>query len=399
LQFQGTQTNQWWWGTITIAADINSLGVQSAQNGMIVDSFDLTNKLATGWNTLSFDVPAALQAALAGSYSDLQFTISLNVPSDTTGTYLIDNLHFVAQSVPPTGTSTNTNTSTDTGTHTATATGTSTDTITATGTSTVTGTDTSTGTSADAGTSDGGSACLSNWQSTTCGQWCLNQPQSDWRNCQAFLDCYRAHNCSPETCGKDPDDVCGVNVVVPGMGTAGRDKAAVVWQCLSCPGSSPVESCTGIPDTAPCASSTPCTKGDICTAGQCACSEPEQAADPTAGMTEFPGTLNGEMAVSPTGAATYKVPIALPPGIAGMVPNLALVYSSQGGNGIAGQGWDLTGLSMIHRCAKTRPEDGYAQPVTMSGWDPGDDGICLDGKRLFDRGAKPDGTGHHQQGF
>jgi len=79
-----------------------------------------------------------------------------------------------------------------------------------------------------------------------------------------------------------------------------------------------------------------------------------------------------------------------------MVPNLALVYSSQGANGIAGQGWDLTGLSMFHRCPKTRAEDGFSQPLTMSA-SAADDGICLDGKRLFDRGAKPDGTGHRYE--
>jgi len=81
LQFQGTQTNQWWWGTLTIGVDIPSLGVQSSGNGLIVNSYDFTNKLSSGWNTLSFDIPAALQTALAGSYNDLQFTIILNVPS------------------------------------------------------------------------------------------------------------------------------------------------------------------------------------------------------------------------------------------------------------------------------------------------------------------------------
>jgi hypothetical protein len=127
--------------------------------------------------------------------------------------------------------------------------------------------------------------------------------------------------------------------------------------------------------------------------------DPGQAPDPTAGLSAFPGTLNGELSVSPSGAAMYKVPIALPPGIAGMVPNLALVYSSQGANGIAGQGWDLTGLSMIHRCPKTRAEDSYARPVTLSDPLVGDsaDGICLDGKRLFDRGANSDGTGERYE--
>ena len=92
----------------------------------------------------------------------------------------------------------------------------------------------------------------------------------------------------------------------------------------------------------------------------------------------------------------YKVPISLPPGIAGMAPNLALVYSSQGGNGIAGQGWELAGLSMIHRCALTRAEDGFAHPLLMKGPAPGDDGICLDGKRLFDRGPNVDDSERYE---
>jgi len=63
----------------------------------------------------------------------------------------------------------------------------------------------------------------------------------------------------------------------------------------------------------------------------------------------FNGILKGTLSVSPGGAATYVLPITIPPGIAGMAPNLNLVYSSQGGLGIAGQGWDLTGLSTIYR--------------------------------------------------
>jgi RHS repeat-associated protein len=104
---------------------------------------------------------------------------------------------------------------------------------------------------------------------------------------------------------------------------------------------------------------------------------------------QFYGALAGQLGVGPTGAATYTVPIAIPPGIAGMAPNLSLVYNSQGGDGLAGQGWELSGLSMIHRCPKTRVQDGQVRPV-----DPADflesTGICLDGKRLFD--PENDGT-------
>src|SRR5262245_31632078 len=66
-----------------------------------------------------------------------------------------------------------------------------------------------------------------------------------------------------------------------------------------------------------------------------------------------------------------------------MAPNLSLVYNSQGGDGLAGQGWELAGLSMIHRCPKTRVQDGQGQLVSMGDL-IGGDGVCLDGKRLFE---------------
>ena len=104
----------------------------------------------------------------------------------------------------------------------------------------------------------------------------------------------------------------------------------------------------------------------------------------------FNGVLGGHLSIGPSGAATYTVPISVSPGVAGMAPNLALVYNSQGGDGIAGQGWSLTGLSRITRCPRTRQQDGYGRPVMLDSLTPTtnpdglSDGICLDGEKLFE---------------
>jgi RHS repeat-associated protein len=115
--------------------------------------------------------------------------------------------------------------------------------------------------------------------------------------------------------------------------------------------------------------------------------DPTTGDEPSVGSMD-PNFLSGTLTVSQSGASVYTIPIALPPGIGGMAPNLSLVYNSQGENGIAGQGWDLTGLSVIELCPKTRVEDGTSEQVDVSVV-PAKGGVCLDGKRLFDQG---DGT-------
>jgi hypothetical protein len=94
LQYQGAQPNPYWFGTITLGADIPSKTVDSTQSGLIVNAWDLTGKVSSsGWSTLSFAIPTALQTALAGTYTDLTFTITLNVPTDFAGTYLIERAY------------------------------------------------------------------------------------------------------------------------------------------------------------------------------------------------------------------------------------------------------------------------------------------------------------------
>ncbi|MEQ1662023.1 MAG: SpvB/TcaC N-terminal domain-containing protein, partial [Thiobacillus sp.] len=91
------------------------------------------------------------------------------------------------------------------------------------------------------------------------------------------------------------------------------------------------------------------------------------------------GATPGSHQVSPSGAFTYTIPVAVPPGTAGIEPKLSLAYNSQGGNGLMGMGWSLSGLSVIHRCPKTVAQDGVLHGVNYDA----NDRYCLDGQRLI----------------
>ncbi|MGH7241302.1 MAG: SpvB/TcaC N-terminal domain-containing protein, partial [Candidatus Saccharimonadales bacterium] len=81
------------------------------------------------------------------------------------------------------------------------------------------------------------------------------------------------------------------------------------------------------------------------------------------------GTMPGNLGVTPTGAATSTIPIALPRGAGGLTPSIALIYNSQSGSGAAGWGWTLSGLSAITRCPKTIADDGVTQAVQLQSTD------------------------------
>lgn len=101
------------------------------------------------------------------------------------------------------------------------------------------------------------------------------------------------------------------------------------------------------------------------------------AGAPTGNSDEV-GITEGQLAVSLTGAATYGIPIAVPPGINGVVPKISLNYSSQASNGIAGYGWELSGISMISRIASTIYHDDRIDPINFNEMDR----FALDGQRL-----------------
>lgn len=90
------------------------------------------------------------------------------------------------------------------------------------------------------------------------------------------------------------------------------------------------------------------------------------------------GATAGTAGVSTGGAATYSVPVTIPPGTNGVVPSLSLEYNAQSGPGIAGMGWSLSGLSVITRAPQNMYFDGKVTPVRLNA----DDRFALDGQRM-----------------
>lgn len=91
------------------------------------------------------------------------------------------------------------------------------------------------------------------------------------------------------------------------------------------------------------------------------------------------GATGGDFRVAEDGSATYQIPLKLPQGIAGVTPQMAFSYSSNGGNSTLGRGWSLSGLTSISRCPKNYTQDGYIAGVSLTIADS----YCLNGQRLI----------------
>ncbi|MCD6354669.1 MAG: VCBS repeat-containing protein, partial [Prolixibacteraceae bacterium] len=90
------------------------------------------------------------------------------------------------------------------------------------------------------------------------------------------------------------------------------------------------------------------------------------------------GATKGSFNVTAIGGANYSIPIDLPPGVAGLSPGLSLSYNSHAGQGIAGYGWNINGLSAI-----TRSPENYYNDNTYVGVDlTSTDRFSLNGQRL-----------------
>ncbi|KQB41126.1 Protein containing RHS repeat [Flavobacterium aquidurense] len=91
------------------------------------------------------------------------------------------------------------------------------------------------------------------------------------------------------------------------------------------------------------------------------------------------GITEGQLSVSLSGSANYTIPIAVPPGINGVVPQISLSYNSQSGNGIAGYGWNVSGVSAITRIPATKFHDDVVGAVAFNDLDR----FAFDGQRLL----------------
>ncbi|MEM7011990.1 MAG: FG-GAP-like repeat-containing protein, partial [Verrucomicrobiota bacterium] len=100
-------------------------------------------------------------------------------------------------------------------------------------------------------------------------------------------------------------------------------------------------------------------------------------------LPDHTGTVSGyspvEVNVNEGGAAQISHPIVCSPGTGGMQPELAVSYSSQGGNGMMGVGFNLSGLSQITRSPQTIAQDGNKGGIGLNL----DDRFSLDGQRLI----------------
>lgn len=97
----------------------------------------------------------------------------------------------------------------------------------------------------------------------------------------------------------------------------------------------------------------------------------------------YNGVLNNQFSVNANGAGVFQITLNTPPGTAGFGPSLSISYSSQGGNGLLGNGFSLGGFSKIARVGATIQEDGFKGGINYDE----NDRFDLDGNRLMNINA------------
>ncbi|MFC3157165.1 SpvB/TcaC N-terminal domain-containing protein [Chryseobacterium arachidis] len=73
----------------------------------------------------------------------------------------------------------------------------------------------------------------------------------------------------------------------------------------------------------------------------------------------------GNIEVTKAGQLQYTLNIEVPPGIKDVSPNVSLIYTSGGQNGLAGYNWNVAGLSSISRTGKTLENDGITKRIQL----------------------------------
>lgn len=86
----------------------------------------------------------------------------------------------------------------------------------------------------------------------------------------------------------------------------------------------------------------------------------------------------GNIEVNRVGQLQFSLPIDLPPGVKTVSPQVSLVYNSESGNGIAGYGWSISGITAISRTGKTIENNGEVKGLQMDF----SDYYSFNGKRL-----------------
>ncbi len=325
IQLPTNQANAGSYGDVQMLVNSPSLGISNVSLGDVT----LTGLALGTWQTVAFQLPASTASAISqGVYSDLTFSIILNVDANESGHYLLDNLRTMPDVVPSL-----------------------------------------------LGIAKEGSTTKAIFDYVTTSSTAITIPYGTGNgltNSGGFV-------ASP---AQPPPTTFVSTVHAPFVATISN--SFLTWtvgsHSVTASASSQQLPVTTLGNGTNDATLTDGRKVNLDSTPP---ASPPATAEPAVGGQYF-GTLVGNLGVSPSGAATYTVPISIPPGVAGMVPSLNLTYSSQAKDGIAGQGWDLTGASMIHRCPLTRVQDGIAQPIKVLD-NNGDitDGVCLDGKRLF----------------
>jgi len=103
------------------------------------------------------------------------------------------------------------------------------------------------------------------------------------------------------------------------------------------------------------------------------------AAAITHAQTIVAGKMADQFNVGSGGGVNYRIPVPVPPGTAGMQPELQIAYTGGNSTGLAGIGWTLSGLQSIGRCPRTMGQDGVRGAVKFDD----NDRYCLNGEKLM----------------